>query len=165
MQSQNPVQKTYYLHSDSNSEHDPSLLVIAFDSNPSQNILKRNPNMLTHILNCISSFGNSHLMQKPQNKLAVVACHHNESKFLYPEKTLETRQIDGQHEFFTQIEKAVKTNLAVMIRKAPKVSGNSESLLAGCLAMILCYITRVITYLGPEKLMLITKLKPIFILD
>ena len=143
MQSQNPIHKTANIHGDLNAD-DPSLLVIALDTNPSQSILKRNPNVLTHILNCISSFGNAHLMQKPQNKLAVVACHHHTSRFLYPSKrTTEIRQIDGQHEFFTQIEKAVKTNLAEVVKNAPKVSGNSESLLAGCLAMILCYITRV----------------------
>lgn len=144
MQSQNSTQKTAFVHGESSAD-DPSLLVIVVDTNPSQSILKRNPNVLTNILNCISSFGNSHLMQKPQNKLAVVACHHHTSKFLYPstDKTVEIRQIDGQHEFFTQIEKAVKINLADLVRNAPNMSGSSETLLAGCLAMTLCYISRV----------------------
>lgn len=127
---------------------DPSLLVIALDTNPSQRILKRNPQseILTNILNSVSSFANSHLMQTPQNKLAIVACHHHTSKFLYPnDRNLEVRQIDGQHEYFTLIEKAVKTNLAEMISSAPPVNGNCESMLAGCLAMILCYIVRVST--------------------
>lgn len=125
---------------------DPSLLVIALDTNPSQRILKRNPQsgILTSILNSVSSFANAHLMQTPQNKLAVVACHHHASKFLYPsDKNLDIRQIDGQHEYFTLIEKAVKTNLAEMVSSAPPISGNCESMLAGCLAMILCYIVRV----------------------
>lgn len=84
-------------------------------------------------------------MQKPQNKLAVVACHHNTSQFLYPstEKPLEVRQIDGQYEYFTLVEKSIKTNLAELITNAPKASGVAETMLAGCLAMILCYITRV----------------------
>lgn len=84
-------------------------------------------------------------MQKPQNKLAVVACHHNGSKFLYPsnEKTLEIRQMDGQYEFFTFVEKSIKYNLSELIKNAPKIVNNVESMLAGCLAMILCYIMRV----------------------
>ncbi|CRL01457.1 CLUMA_CG014347, isoform A [Clunio marinus] len=124
---------------------DPSLLVIALDTNPSQSILKRKPNLLTNILNSISAFGNSHLMQKPQNKLAVIGCHHHTSKFLYPstDKSLEVRQIDGQYEYFTLVEKSIKTNLADMITNAPKVASNNESMLAGCLAMALCYITRI----------------------
>lgn len=142
MQSQNLNQKTVYSQGESNAE--ASLLVIALDTHPCQSILKRNPNVLTNILNCVSSFGNSHLMQNPQNKLAVVACHHHTSKFLYPstDRTIEMRQIDGQHEIFTQIEKAVKTNLAELIKNAPEPR-NSQTVLAGCLAMILCYITRV----------------------
>lgn len=125
---------------------DPSLLVIALDTNPSQRILKRNPQscVLTNILNSVSAFANAHLMQTPQNKLAIVACHHHTSKFLYPsDKNLEVRQVDGQHEYFTLIEKAVKTNLAQLISSAPPLNGNCESMLAGCLAMILCYIVRV----------------------
>lgn len=134
----------YIFYVDSTTE-DPSLLVIALDTNPSQSILKRKPNVLTSILNSVSSFANAHLMQKPQNKLAVVACHHHTSKFLYPssDRMPEIRQIDGQYEYLTSIEKSIKTNLAEMIKMAPKGSSNSESLLAGCLAMILCYITRV----------------------
>lgn len=84
-------------------------------------------------------------MQNPQNKLAVVACHHHTSKFLYPaiDKLTEIRQIDGQYELFTKLEKMIKTNLCELIQSAPKVTSNSETMLAGCLAMILCYITRV----------------------
>jgi transcription initiation factor TFIIH subunit 3 len=125
-------------------EDDPSLLVIAVDTNPSQSILKKKPNLLTNIIDTISSFGNSHLMLKPQNKLAVVACHHNTSRFLYPptEKP-EVRQVDGQYEKFLLIEKCIKTNLADLVKTAPMVTGNSETMLAGCLAMILCYIIRV----------------------
>lgn len=83
-------------------------------------------------------------MLKPQNKLAVVACHHHTSKFLYPptEKP-ELRQIDGQYEKFLLIEKCIKTNLAELVKSAPMLTGNSETMLAGCLAMILCYILRV----------------------
>jgi transcription initiation factor TFIIH subunit 3 len=119
--------------------------VIAIDTNPTQSIIRKNPESMTKIVNSVAAFGNAHLMQKPQNKLAVVACHHHESKFLYPsaEKTQEVRQIDGQYEFFTYVEKSIKNNLADLIRNAPKIANTSDSLLAGCLAMILCYILRV----------------------
>lgn len=84
-------------------------------------------------------------MQKPQNKLAVAACHHNGCKFLYPstDKSLEIRQMDGQYEFFSFVEKSIKYNVAEMIKSAPKIVNKVESILAGSLAMILCYIVRV----------------------
>lgn len=93
----------------------------------------------------MTAFGNAHLMQKPQNKLAVISCHHNGSKFLYPstEKSLEIRQMDGQYEFFTFVEKSIKYNLSELIKNAPKIVNSVESMLAGCLAMALCYIVRV----------------------
>lgn len=52
-----------------------SLLVILIDTNPSQRILKTEPNFLTKCLDSVIAFANSHLMQKAQNKLAVIACH------------------------------------------------------------------------------------------
>jgi transcription initiation factor TFIIH subunit 3 len=84
-------------------------------------------------------------MLKPNNKLAVVACHHNKSEFLYPKKTLDIRQVDGQYEYFILVEKTIKTNLANLIKSAPPQNAGSESLLAGSLAMVLCYIARVRT--------------------
>lgn len=136
-----------YSHSDilEPTSECPSLLVIAVDANPSQSILKKNPSTLSHILNSISAFGNAHLMQKPQNKLAVVATNHCTSKFLYPStnKTSETRQFDGQHEYFTHLEKTIKKNLAELVRVSTQAQESSETMLAGCLAMALCYISRV----------------------
>jgi transcription initiation factor TFIIH subunit 3 len=121
------------------------LLVVALDTNPSQSILRKNPELLTStIINSVTAFANAHLMQNPQNKLAFVACHHHTSKFLFPstEKTLEVRQIDGQYEYFTFVEKSIKTNLAELLKTSPKQVNSSESMIAGCLAMILCYIVR-----------------------
>lgn len=100
---------------------------------------------VTKTVNSIIAFGNSHLMLKPNNKLAVVACHHHKSEFLYPnpKKQLDIRQIDGQYEYFTLIEKTIKSNLSNLVKAAPKQSIQAESLLAGSLAMVLCYIARV----------------------
>lgn len=84
-------------------------------------------------------------MQKASNKLAVVACHHNTSKYLYPctENQLEVRQFDGQYEKFLLVEKSIKNNLAELLKKSPKASCNVGSMIAGSLAMVLCYILRV----------------------
>lgn len=133
-----------YFSSDSSSE-DPSLLVIALDTNPLQNIYLNKPENLTTVLNSICAFGNAHLMQKASNKLAVVSCHHHTSKFLFPstENHLDIRQFDGQYEKFTLVEKSIKTNLAELIKSAPKVVNGAESMIAGSLSMILCYIFRV----------------------
>lgn len=54
-----------------------SLIVIILDSNPSQRIIRQNPQHLTQCLDSICVLGNSHLMQRAQNSLAVLACHHN----------------------------------------------------------------------------------------
>lgn len=64
---------------------------------------------------------------------------------MYPAtgKQLEIRQIDGQYEVFTLVEKTVKHELAEFIKKSPNISTPSESLLAGDIAMALCYIARV----------------------
>jgi transcription initiation factor TFIIH subunit 3 len=122
-----------------------SLLVIVFDTNPNQSYVKKQPNLLTTALNSIIALGNSHLMLKSNNKLAVIACHHHKSEFLYPnpKKSLDIRQIDGQYEYFLLVEKTIKTNLSNLIMSAPPQNQGSESLLAGSLAMVLCYIARV----------------------
>jgi hypothetical protein len=57
------------------STNETSLLVVIVDSNPSQKMLRDNPHVLTHCVDSVIAFANSHLMQKAQNKLAVMACH------------------------------------------------------------------------------------------
>ncbi|XP_055386299.1 general transcription factor IIH subunit 3 [Condylostylus longicornis] len=122
-----------------------SLLVIILDTNPSQRIIRQNPHHLTQCLDSIVAFGNAHLMQKAQNKLAVLACHHHATEYLYPMpgKPLEIRQTDGQYELFTLVEKTIKMNLAKIINTVPKINTPCESLLAGSVAMALCYIARI----------------------
>lgn len=127
------------------STENASLLVIVFDTNPNQNYIKKDPDHFTKAINSIVAFGNTHLMLKPNNKLAVLACHHHKSEFLYPnpKQQLDVRQIDGQYEYFTLIEKTIKSNVTNLIKTAPKQTMQSESLLAGSLAMVLCYIARI----------------------
>lgn len=67
------------------------------------------------------------------------------SEFLFPSQnsqTKEIRQVDGQYEKFTQIEKTIKLSLASMVKNAPIITQPAESMLAGSLAMALCYIAR-----------------------
>ncbi|KAI9586131.1 hypothetical protein GQX74_001978 [Glossina fuscipes] len=122
-----------------------NLLAILVDTNPSQRVIRQNPGHLSQILDAIIAFGNAHLMQKAQNKLAVLSCHHHATDFLYPTpgKQLEVRQIDGQYEAFSLVEKTVKQRLSHIICNAPKLNQSAESLLAGSLSMALCYIARV----------------------
>lgn len=58
-------------------ESDISLLVVILDTNPSQKIIRKNAHAMTSMVEAACSFGNAHLMQKSQNKLAVIACHHS----------------------------------------------------------------------------------------
>uniref|UniRef100_A0A1L8DI76 General transcription factor IIH subunit 3 n=2 Tax=Nyssomyia neivai TaxID=330878 RepID=A0A1L8DI76_9DIPT len=124
---------------------DCNLLVIVLDTNPSQRIIRMNTQHMTQCLDSIVAFGNAHLMQRAQNKLAVLACHHHKTEFLYPTtgKPMEVRQIDGQYELFTLVEKTIKSKLTDLITNAPRMHGHSESLLAGTMTMALCYIARV----------------------
>lgn len=65
------------------------------------------------------------------------------SEYLYPSsRNLDVRQVDGQYEFFTFVEKTIKSNLAILVKEAPKLNTPCESLLAGSMAMVLCYIAR-----------------------
>lgn len=59
-----------------------------------------------------------------------------------PGKPLDIRQIDGQYEVFTLVEKTVKQNLAKLLASENSVV-ITESLLAGAIAMALCYIARI----------------------
>lgn len=51
--------------------------------------------------------------------------------------------MDGQYEKFTQVEKTIKLNLADLISSAPPLTQPGESMLAGSIAMALCYIARI----------------------
>lgn len=69
------VSKLYFVHLDTSDES--SLIVIVLDSNPSQRIVRRNPQQLTQCLDSICVFANAHLMQRAQNSIAALACHHH----------------------------------------------------------------------------------------
>lgn len=66
------------------------------------------------------------------------------SQFVYPgpKKPLDVRQVDGQFEVFLQVEKTVKQNLAQLLSTENSAVA-TESLIAGAIAMALCYIARI----------------------
>lgn len=83
-------------------------------------------------------------MQSSNNQLALLACYSHGAKFLYPyEKSSEIRQIDGQYEKFTAVERTVRQQLQqVMNEISVDKPLNGESLISGALTMALCYIAR-----------------------
>ncbi|KAG8227187.1 hypothetical protein J437_LFUL003393 [Ladona fulva] len=148
-------------------EIESSLLVIVIDTNPSQRIVREGSQILTQCLDSVIAFANSHLMMKCSNKLAIIACHNHASKFLYPPSSDDeigedgdvrnAQQIDGQYEVFTHVERTVRRNIQRLIafgdQELPDIHENritgavnslgGDSLLAGALAMALCYIHRI----------------------
>lgn len=109
-----------------------------------QRIVKQETKVLSQCLDSTIVFANAHLMQSSNNKLAVMACHSNSAKFLYPcENTAEIRQMDGQYERFTMVERTVRLQLQRVINEiSMEFSLNTESLISGALSMALCYIAR-----------------------
>ncbi|XP_046383700.1 general transcription factor IIH subunit 3 [Ischnura elegans] len=143
-----------------------SLLVVVIDTNPCQRIFSDVNHTLTQILESVVAFSNSHLMMKCNNKLAIIACHSKSSKYLYPSSCIgdddisddgdfrNMQQVDGQYELFTLVEKTVRKAVHRLIVSSEQDESNSmqgngqesssskDSLLAGSLAMALCYIHR-----------------------
>lgn len=125
-------------------EIETSLLVIILDINPLQRIVKQETRILTQCLDSTIVFANAHLMQSPNNQLAMIACHSNGAKFLYPcGKLSEIRQIDGQYEKFTMVERTVRLQIQQVINELSMDKPlTTESLISGALTMALCYISR-----------------------
>lgn len=142
-----------------------SLLVIIIDTNPvwwGQHFLQDNNQCdLFGCLDSILVFANSHLMMKHGNQLAIIASHTNQSYFLYPQgKTEEpvvtsdtnsetpTDEIgprpssDGRYELFTQVDEQITTQVKSLILGAEEGQLYSDCVVAGSLAMALCFIHR-----------------------
>lgn len=132
-------------------EVETSLIVMVLDTNPGQRLLQERAHMLTQWLESVIAFANSHLMLKATNKLAMLACHTRSTEFLFPPpaaigtQVATLRQLDGQYELFTHVEKTIRQNLQQLVLRDAKSEAAGtvcESLLAGALAMALCYIHR-----------------------
>ncbi|KAL5017492.1 hypothetical protein ScPMuIL_007081 [Solemya velum] len=135
-----------------------SLLVVVVDTNPIWWGQSRDEEQikltLTRCLDSVMVFANSHLMMNHSNKLAVIASHTNKSYFLYPQKEhskavstaeddSQIRQVDGKYELFAQVDEEIKSEVKNLILGGLEGELHADSLLAGSLAMSLCYIHRI----------------------
>ncbi|KAK3781670.1 hypothetical protein RRG08_043581 [Elysia crispata] len=143
---------------DSNEKGSSSLLIIILDTNPVWWGRKKASDeqfSLSHCVDCISVLANSHLMLAHKNKLAVIAAHTDNSVFLYPQypgKKAEAVKLpdDGQYEVFGQVEGQLRAQLKKLIMQDKEQIDEmydvpeqpSDSLIAGAMAVALCYAHR-----------------------
>lgn len=135
-----------------------SLLIIILDTNPvwwGQNHTSADGSKisLSQCLDCTMVFANSHLMMSQRNKLAFIASHANQSVFLYPkpesgvametdQENGRTDQNDGKYELFAQVNDQIKQEVHDLVSNSMAGELYSDSLIAGAMAMALCYIHR-----------------------
>ncbi|XP_076452640.1 general transcription factor IIH subunit 3-like isoform X2 [Babylonia areolata] len=133
-----------------------SLLVLVVDTNPVW-WGSRGQDAQLQLSECIDTalvFANAHLMLSHSNKLAVIAAHSDTSHFLYPVRQDDQTQMetdsgdaptsarDGKYELFSQVEGIVKHATKQLVLKNLEGEVSPNSVVAGALAMALCYIHR-----------------------
>nr|XP_060628966.1 general transcription factor IIH subunit 3-like [Anolis sagrei ordinatus] len=135
-----------------------NLLVIVVDANPiwwGKQALRGSKLTLSKCLDASMVLGNSHLFMNRNNKLAVIASHIHESRFLYPGKCWAVIDIfgeagetnmygskDGKYELLTTINEAIAEEIKDLMINGLEWQ-QAETLLARSLAKALCYIHRV----------------------
>ncbi|NXW65939.1 TF2H3 factor, partial [Eurystomus gularis] len=136
-----------------------SLLVIIIDTNPiwwGKKALGEAEFTLSKCIDTVMVLGNSHLLMNRNNRLAVIASHTQESRFLYPGKrwasadpfgdgasTIESNcsgSKDGKYELLTAINDAIAEEIKDLMTKTEMRGEQTETLLAGSLAKALCCI-------------------------
>ncbi|KAG8038513.1 hypothetical protein G9C98_006209 [Cotesia typhae] len=125
--------------------NEKSVLTIILDVNPLQRLVRNDPKVMTQCIDAVTVFANAHLMESSTNELAVLACHGQGAKFLYPkpDKPIEIRQFDGQYEKLTLVERTVRSQLQETINELLQCGNlRNESLISGALSLALCYISR-----------------------
>ncbi|XP_070806508.1 general transcription factor IIH subunit 3 [Pituophis catenifer annectens] len=136
-----------------------NLLVIVVDANPiwwGKQALLGSELTLSKCLDAAMVLGNSHLFMNRNNKLAVIASHIQESRFLYPGKHWATLDLfgesgeaniagskDGKYEVLTTINETIAEEIKDLLTNTEVKGQQTETLLAGSLAKALCYIHRV----------------------
>ncbi|XP_010015385.1 PREDICTED: general transcription factor IIH subunit 3 isoform X2 [Nestor notabilis] len=102
--------------------------------------------------------GNSHLLMNRNNRLAMIASHTQESRFLYPGKGWAAADLfgdggssvesncsgskDGKYELLTAINDAIAEEIKDLMTKTDMRGQQTETLLPGSLAKALCYINK-----------------------
>ncbi|NWU75336.1 TF2H3 factor, partial [Onychorhynchus coronatus] len=144
-------------------EDELSLLVIVIDTNPiwwGKRALGEAEFTLSKCIDAVMVLGNSHLFMNRTNKLAVIASHTQESRFLYPGKrwasadpfgdggsSMESNcsgSKDGKYELLTAINDAIAEEIKDLMTKTDMKGQQTETLLAGSLAKALCCILLII---------------------
>ncbi|NXG46544.1 TF2H3 factor, partial [Psilopogon haemacephalus] len=144
-------------------EDELSLLVIVVDTNPIWWGKKAQGEAEFTLSKCIDAamvLGNSHLFMNRTNRLAVIASHTQESRFLYPGKRWSFADLfgdggtsieyncagskDGKYELLTAVNDAIAEEIKDLMTKTDMRGEQTETLLAGSLAKALCCILLVI---------------------
>ncbi|TKC33424.1 hypothetical protein EI555_007520, partial [Monodon monoceros] len=101
---------------------------------------------LSKCLNAVMVLGNSHLFMNRSNKLAVIASHIQETQFLYPGKNGRLGDFFGDSgnpssEFNPSgTNKIIVEEIKDLMTKSDIEDQHTETLLAGSLAKVVCYI-------------------------
>ncbi|XP_067910609.1 general transcription factor IIH subunit 3 isoform X2 [Heterodontus francisci] len=142
------------------ADEDISLLVIVVDVNPiwwGQQILKESQFTLSKCMDAVMVMGNSHLVMNRNNRLAIIASHSQESRFLYPGKHWKVGSFaessdmssaestfsgskDGKYELLAIVNDIITEEIKDLMAKTEVRAQLTETLLAGSLAKALCYI-------------------------
>ncbi|NWS40184.1 TF2H3 factor, partial [Probosciger aterrimus] len=144
-------------------DDDLSLLVVIIDTNPiwwGKKALGEAEFTLSKCIDAAMVLGNSHLLTNRNNRLAMIASHTQESRFLYPGKGWAAADLfgdggssmesncsgskDGKYELLTAINDAVAEEIKDLMTKSDMRGQQTETLLAGSLAKALCCILSVI---------------------
>ncbi|XP_078523746.1 general transcription factor IIH subunit 3 isoform X4 [Lissotriton helveticus] len=144
------------------AEEEINLLVIVVDVNPiwwGQQGLAQSEFTLSNCIDAVMVMGNSHLFMSRSSKLAIIASHTNESRFLYPGKHWKSGDLlgdsandflesncsgskDGKYELLSIANEIVMEDVKDLMTKSQMKAHHTETLLAGSLAKALCYIHR-----------------------
>lgn len=130
------------------SYSDSQLLAIVFDVNPVWWGLEtvQGRTTITKCLDCILVFANSYLMMNTDNSLVVLASHTSQTKFLFPRRdnTINTKQHDGRYQKFADVSDTVIEEFKALMSVPPAENEiRNDSLIAGSMAVALCYIHRI----------------------
>ncbi|NXF85130.1 TF2H3 factor, partial [Eubucco bourcierii] len=138
-------------------EDELSLLVIVVDTNPiwwGKKAQGEAEFTLSKCIDAVMVLGNSHLFMNRTNRLAVIASHTQESRFLYPGKRWAYADLfgdggtsmeyncsgskDGKYELLTAINDAIAEEIKDLMTKTEMRGEQTETLLAGSLSKALC---------------------------